>query len=274
VKTPSYSENSRIYLNKRTSTSVEEAPKIEGPDHSISSQAANPNMSEVTVPTLSPLQEKISKLKSLLSEEDLPGHNNSDNQWRREAKLKQKLRYLQFYEDYSVGTPSTADWHCSHCKSVLVDIPAVTYPGCSMKGQCEHRVSHKKEITRKVSEIVCEDREEHQREWEQWQKSQVEVRNTIRRDFSAMIAKEKQKKTNKRTNTKENIITQDDDVKIQTKPTHRVSVKQPAKDKQDLSKEKIANESDGKQNFHSDQCKTCIKMKNLMGSILPHPINI
>ena len=89
-----------------------------------------------------------------------------------------------------------------------------------------------------------------------------------------MIAKEKLQKTNKRTNTRENKITQDDDVKIQPKPTHRVSVKAPAKEKQDLPNEKIAIESDGKQNFHSDQCKTCIKMKNLMGSILPHPINI
>jgi len=202
-------------------------------------------MSEVTVSTNSPLREKISKLKSLLSEEDLPGHNNSDNQWRREAKLRQKLRYLQFYEDYSVGTTSTAGWHCSHCK---------------------------KGTFRNVSHIVCEDTEEHQRQWEQWQKTQVEVRNTIRRDFSAMIAKEKLQKTNKRTNTKENKITQDEDVKIQAKLTHRVSARAPVKEKQDLPNEKI--ESNDKQNFHSDQCKTCIKMEKLMGSILPHPINI
>ena len=27
-------------------------------------------------------------------------------------------------------------------------------------------------------------------------------------------------------------------------------------------------------NFHSDDCKTCIRMRNLMGEILPHPINV
>ena len=89
-----------------------------------------------------------------------------------------------------------------------------------------------------------------------------------------MIAKKKLQKTNKRTNTKESKMTQDEDVKIQPKPTHCFSVKAPAKDIKDLQNENIANESDGKQNFHSDQCKTCIKMKNLVGNILPHPINI
>ena len=45
-------------------------------------------------------QEKLSKMKSLLPEENLHRHSKSGNQWRGEAKLQQKLLYLQFYEDY------------------------------------------------------------------------------------------------------------------------------------------------------------------------------
>merc|ERR1711955_16346 len=101
----------------------------------------------------------------------------------------------------------------------------VTYPGCSMQGKCTHRVSHKKEIIRKVSQIVCEDSGEHQREWEQWQKSQVEVRNIIKREFSAMIAKEKHMKTDKRRSDKENKHSQKEDVRVITKAAQ--SVKAP-----------------------------------------------
>jgi len=273
VKTPNFTEYSRIYSAKRGQTQKEQKNiKIEGPVTPLCIKEANPKMSEVTVANPSPLQEKISKLKSLLSEENLPGHNKSDNQWRREEKLQQKLRYLQFYEDYSVGTTSTAGWHCSHCKPVLVDKHVVTYPGCGMQGKCTHRVSHKKEIIRKVSQIVCEDTEEHQREWEQWQKSQVEVRNIIKREFSAMIAKEKHMKTDKRRRNKENKHSQKEDVQVLTKAAQ--SVKAPKQDKQDHPIENTAIGSEGKPNFHSDQCKTCSKMESLMGSILPHPINI
>merc|ERR1719320_1399562 len=273
VKTPNLIEYSRIYSAKRGQAQKEQKNlKIGGSVTPLSIQAVNPKMSELTVPNPSPLQEKISKLKSLLSEENLPGHNKSDNQWRREEKLQQKLRYLQFYEDYSVGTTSTAGWHCSHCKSVLVDKHVVTYPGCGMQEKCTHRVSHKKEIIRKVSQIVCEDTEEHQREWEQWQKSQVEVRKVIKREFSAMIAKEKHMKTDKRRRDKENKHSQKEDVQVLTKAAQ--SVKAPKKDKQNHPIEKIANGSEGKPYFHSDQCKTCSKMESLMGSILPHPINI
>ena len=28
------------------------------------------------------------------------------------------------------------------------------------------------------------------------------------------------------------------------------------------------------ENFHNDQCKTCVRMRNIMGSIMPHPINV
>merc|ERR1719320_2312091 len=273
VKTPHLIENSRIYSAKRGQAQKEQKNlKIEGSLTPLSIQAVNPKMSELTVPNPSPLQEKISKLKSLLSEENFPGHNKSDNQWRREAKLQQKLRYLQFYEDYSVGTTSTAGWHCSHCKPVLVDKNVVTYPGCGMQGKCTHRVSHKKEIIRKVSQIVCEDTEEHQREWEQWQKSQVEARNIIKREFSAMIAKEKHMKTDKRRSNKENKLSRNDDLKVLIKAPQ--SYRNTKQDKQDHPIENAAIGSEGKPNFHSDQCKTCSKMESLMGSILPHPINI
>ena len=28
------------------------------------------------------------------------------------------------------------------------------------------------------------------------------------------------------------------------------------------------------ENFHNDQCKTCVRMRNILGSIMPHPINV
>merc|ERR1712013_140546 len=233
VKTPNLIEYSRIYSAKRGQAQKEQKNlKIEGSVTPLSIQAVNPKMSEVTVANPSPLQEKISKLKSLLSEENLPGHN----------------------------------------KPVLVDKHVVTYPGCGMQGKCTHRVSHKKEIIRKVSQIVCEDSEEHQKEWEQWQKSQVEVRNIIKREFSAMIAKEKHMKTDKRRSNKENKHSENDDLKVLTK-AHQ-SYRNTKQDKQDHPIENTAIGSEGKPNFHSNQCKTCSKMESLMGSILPHPINI
>ena len=27
-------------------------------------------------------------------------------------------------------------------------------------------------------------------------------------------------------------------------------------------------------NFHGDQCRTCIRMRSIMGDILPHPVNV
>ena len=45
-----------------------------------------------------PMQDKIEKLKSLITEGDKSGHNTSDNQYNRDEKLQQKLRYLQFFD--------------------------------------------------------------------------------------------------------------------------------------------------------------------------------
>ena len=58
---------------------------------------------EDTLELATPMQEKIEKLKTKITEGDKTGYNDSDNQWKRDEKLQQKLRYLQFYEAYSVG---------------------------------------------------------------------------------------------------------------------------------------------------------------------------
>jgi len=229
-------------------------------------------MEDSFVPTLGPLQEKIEKLKTMLSEGDTTGHNNSDNQGRREEKLLQKLRYLQFYAAYNVGE-SPADWRCTHCREVSVMTTSVTYPGCSMQGKCKHRVSHKKEIRQRVSKWVCDNSSEHKNEWEQGQKSQIEVRNTIKRDFSAMVAKEKELKVNRRLNAKENKVPQDDDVKVLTKPT-RCAKKEETPIVHNVLDNNSVDGPKPQENLHSGNCKTCIKMQNLMGKIIPHPINV
>ena len=40
--------------------------------------------------------------------------------------------------------------------------------------------------------------------------------------------------------------------------------------------QKIATpeEKNEMKNFHNDCCKTCVRMRDIMGSIMPHPINV
>lgn len=226
---------------------------------------------EETTEQVTPMQEKIEKLKSMLTDGDKTGYNDSDNQWKRDEKLQHKLRYLQFYEAYSVGK-SAKSWQCTHCKEVEVTCTVVTYPGCSMQGKCKHKVSHKKEIPEKVSEWVCEDNAAHEKEWTEEQKSKVDVRNEIKRQFSAMLTKEKGYKPNKRTGTNATKFTKDDDIQVVTKLSRR---SKPMKEEKALESTESIKESTGVQdNFHSEECKTCVKMGDLMGNILPHPINI
>ena len=62
------------------------------------------------------------------------------------------------------------------------------------------------------------------------------------------------------------IITVDDAVQVHKKP---VTVKEVLKHEIDVIEEVKQDK-----NFHGDNCKTCIRMKSVMGSILPHPINV
>ena len=68
--------------------------------------------------------------------------------------------------------------------------------------KCKHKISHKKETKEKVPEWLCADEKAHEQEWVNEEKSTVAVRNQIKRQFSAMIAKEKEVKTNKKSKIK------------------------------------------------------------------------
>jgi hypothetical protein len=226
---------------------------------------------EDTLELATPMQEKIEKLKTMILEGDKTGYNDSDNQWKRDEKLQQKLRYLQFYEAYSVGK-SPKSWKCGNCREVEVSRSVITYPGCSMQGKCKHTISHKKEKKENVSEWLCEDEKAHEEEWVNEEKSTVAMRNQIKRQYSAMIAKEKEVKTNKKSKNKYNRKTLAEEIKV---------VQIPSQQEKPMEKEKhieSTQSSQGKvcvqENFHSDECKTCVKMKKLMGHILPHPVNI
>ena len=50
---------------------------------------------------------------------------------------------------------------------------------------------------------------------------------------------------------------------------------QTASDKNDSKKvdEVEIKANDEMKHFHNEQCKTCVRMRALMGSIMPHPIN-
>ena len=39
------------------------------------------------------------------------------------------------------------------------------------------------------------------------------------------------------------------------------------------SEEVETKQNNEMKNFHNDQCKTCVRMRDIMGSIMPHPIN-
>ena len=83
-----------------------------------------------------------------------------------------------------------------------------------------------------------------------------------------MIKKEKEMgiKSNKG-----KIITVDDAVQIHKKPC-KVTVKEVLKHEMDVID--VVEEVKQDKNFHGDDCKTCTRMKSVMGSILPHPINV
>lgn len=174
---------------------------------------------EDTLELATPMQEKIEKLKTMITEGDKTGYNDSDNQWKRDEKLQQKLRYLQFYEAFSVGK-SPKSWKCGNCREVEVTRTVVTYPGCSMQGKCKHQISHKKETKEKVPEWLCADEKAHEQEWVNEEKSTVAVRNQIKRQFSAMIAKEKEVKSNKKSKNKDNRNTLAEEIKVVPIPSH------------------------------------------------------
>ena len=210
------------------------------------------------------MEDKIEKLKLMISEDNKSGQNLSENQYNRKEKLQQKLRYLQFYASYPVRT-CPESWRCSNCREVQVTRKVVTYPGCQMEGKCKHNISHMKETFEKVSEWLCDNGEAHEMEWENEEKCKVDVRMEIRREFSAMVNKEREVKSKKNGKQREEKVTITEEFKVAPK----IST-----EKQTNSKSIGKDETFLPNNFHSKDCKTCLRMETLMGQILPHPVNI
>ena len=118
---------------------------------------------------------------------------------------------------------------------------------------------------------------ENFQEWETEEKLKPETRNSIRRDFLAMIRKEKELRSRQKTsNSRTAALTTLDQPaggKIRNKNTlspktlQTMAVEQlETANIQDLAKEIQTN-------FHGEKCKTCRRMMSLMGTVLPHPVN-
>ena len=218
------------------------------------------------------LKEKIEKLKIQLSEDDQTGFNDSDNQWKRKDKLMHKLRYLEFYDSFPLGE-CPKEWHCSFCKKTQVTKKVVIRPP-PMKGNQKDVKINKKEHFEKVDEWVCEFPEEHRRQWETEEKSKAEVRQEIRHKFSAMITKEKEMSNSKIDKTKQMKVSKAVENSFPTiKAKDDASMTQNKAEK-NLRQETCKSDQSAMKNFHSDDCKTCVRMQSLMGQILPHPVNI
>merc|ERR1712004_210182 len=118
------------------------------------------NMSTIVANPMQPEATKIEKLEAKLA--------SFEESSEKEEKLRAKLRYLQFFENFQVAT-TPAHFVCSKCKEVEVvhkEAPQV-------------KTSYKKEV-----EVQCLSQETHKKEWQEQEKSRQEVRQEIRREFN------------------------------------------------------------------------------------------
>merc|ERR1711915_58633 len=159
-------------------------------------------MGEMRLTRNSTMRKKIEKMEKGLIEGDREGFNKSDNQWKREEKLKRKLRYLEFYEAYPVKK-CPESWHCSNCREVTIKESVKIHPDCKMRGEYKHRNANKKDVIKINTKWVCDDKDEHQKEWEAAEKSSTEVNSEIKRQFSMLISKEKVLESNKKEKKKQ-----------------------------------------------------------------------
>jgi len=222
---------------------------------------------------LSNLDEKIEKLKKLIEENR---GSTSYKQTVKTEKLQQKLRYLEFFKSYPLSSCDKS-FKCSECRETIASVVDEANSWCKNckqsgggQGECLDGLpcSAMEWRYKKGVKIVCGDHDQHEREWQIQEKSRAEVRNQIKREYAAMIKKEKDMGMK---SDKGKMITVDDVDKVQRKPT-KVTVKEIVKH-ENYIKDAIEEVKQDK-NFHGDDCKTCTRMKSVMGSILPHPINV
>ena len=109
------------------------------------------------------------------------------------------------------------------------------------------------------------------KEWESDEKLKPETRKNIRRDYLAMIKKEKDLRSNQRISSVKSVayttVDQPAQGKIRMKNKINIQENVESADIKDNIKENQIN-------FHGDNCKTCKRMLSVMGDILPHPLNV
>jgi len=241
-------------------------------------------MSEESAKQAQTIDDQIEKLRAII-DDNSGSYNPSDNQWKRTEKLQHKLRYLEFFKSYEVDN-CPESFKCSKCVEEKVKVLwcqrcKEELNGGNKDGKCRSRPkeAHHSWDEKQSLKLVCEDVSNHQKEWLLQEKSRVEVRNCIKRDFDAMIRKEREmrfKTIGKNKIIREQIneentemmVNKNKDKEKKKKLTQTTIV--DATPKVVETKQKI-NEME---NFHNDQCKTCVRMRDIMGSIMPHPINI
>jgi len=202
-----------------------------------------------------------------------PGQKVTRRELEKEEKLQQKLRYLQFYEAYEVeGAPES--WKCSACSEVQVTKQTVVN-GCKDE-ECSHAVAHKKKVFyEKVLEWSCADQELHIKEWQRKRKNELRsgIQKAFQKEENGWVAtgkgtKDKGVKTSR-------LLEQDFNVTPKQQILAERTVKDATANKENEAKPDVKNsEVEVKENYHSENCKTCVRMEKLMGNIMPHPINV
>ena len=203
---------------------------------------------------------KIEKLEAQLGELDV---NNPD----KEQKLRQKLRYLQFFQAFQVG-PAPGGFRCSGCREVEVGRKVVTYQGCAAltaRGECGHvGQPHRRTTVERVVERRCEEEEQHQREWQEQEKGRQEVRQEIRRLFAKeeLVGRrraEEDGRAKARFHQGDFIL----------EPSRAAPAPAPAAPATTAPAAAPAP----KELLHGPECKTCVRMDKLTGVVVPHSPN-
>ena len=215
------------------------------------------NMSTIVANPVQPEATKIEKLEAKLA--------NFEESSEKEEKLRAKLRYLQFFENFQVAT-TPAHFVCSECKEVEVVRKEVLH--LTHKEAPQVKTSYKKEV-----EVQCLSQETHKKEWQEQEKSRQEVRQEIRREFNKQ--EQGRGRRTKQEKDKDLVKLSQGDFNVKPNSLARVpatttSGRPPAADQEKEQKATVGKE--GKL-LHGDSCKTCVRMDKLMGQVLPHSPN-
>ena len=115
---------------------------------------------------------------------------------------------------------------------------------------------------------------EYFQEWEAEEKLKPETRNSIRRDFLALVRKEKELRCRQKTSSSSRsavltTLDQPAEAKIRNKNTPNL-----LQSAGQIGTANIQEEvKEIQRNFHGENCRTCRRMMSLMGTVLPHPVN-